>query len=79
MKKYVLSATYKGMTTTRPIFARNTFNAKVMASSMITTNHVSDRRFAKGEITLKDPEGKIAWKIPVEEDQPKKIGGARER
>ena len=71
MKKYIISATYQGMTTTRSIFARNTFNAKVIASHQITTNHVSDRRFAKGLITLTDPEGKIVWKIPAEEESAK--------
>ena len=72
MKKYVLSATLKGMTTSRPLFARNTFNAKVIASKEITANYVSDRRFAQGEITLKDPEGKIVWSIKAEDDPAKK-------
>ena len=71
MKKYILSATYKNLTTSCSILARNTFNAKVSASQKISINHVSDRRYAKGEITLKDPEGKVVWIIKAEEDQKK--------
>lgn len=72
MLKYILSATYQGITTSMEILARNVFSAKVLAVQKINANHVADKRYAKGEITLKDPEGKIVWKIDAEEDQPKK-------
>ena len=67
MKKYILTATYKSLTTSCAISARNTFSAKVLAVQKINANHVSDKRYAKGEITLKDSEGKIVWKIIAEE------------
>lgn len=72
MLKYILSATYQGITTSMEILARNVFSAKVLAVQKISANHVSDKRYAKGEITLKDPEGKIVWKINAEEEPAKK-------
>ena len=63
MKIYVLSATLNNQTTSIAIPARDTFSAKVLAVHKINACHISDKRYAKGEITLKDPEGKVVWKI----------------
>ncbi len=71
MKSYLLSATYQNQTTSQVVPARNTFSAKVSATRIISANHVSDKRYAKGEITLKDPEGKVIWNIKSEEEQKK--------
>lgn len=64
MKMYVLQAKLGNQITTQAIQARDTFSAKVLAVHKINANHVSDKRYAKGELTLKDPEGKVVWKIP---------------
>jgi len=66
MRIYVLSATYENMTTTLPIPARDNFSAKVAASRKINASYVSDKRYAKGEITLKNQEGKAIWTISKE-------------
>lgn len=65
MKIYVLSATLNNQVTTQAIPARDTFSAKVLAVHKINANHISDKRYAKGEITLKDPDGKVVWKMPA--------------
>ena len=74
MKMYVLSATLDKMTTTQGIQARDDFSAKVLAVHKINANHIADKRYAKGEIVLKDPEGKAIWNLPVETELKKKIG-----
>jgi hypothetical protein len=48
--------------------------AKVLAMGIIRANHVSDRRYAIGEVILKDPNGKVIWKVD-EEGKEKKEGG----
>ena len=63
MLQYTLQATIKQSTTTQGIQARDNFSAKVLAVQKINANYVSDKRYAKGEILLKDPEGKVVWKI----------------
>jgi len=64
MKMYVLQAKLGDQITTQAIQARDTFSAKVLAAHKINANHVSDKRYAKGELTLKDPDGKAVWHIP---------------
>lgn len=75
IKIYVLQAKLGDQITTQAIPARNDFSAKVLAVHKINANYVSDKRYAKGEITLKDPEGKVFWKIPelVEEIKKKEV------
>ena len=63
MKMFVLQAKLGEQLTTQGINARDTFSAKVLAVHKINANHVSDKRYAKGELTLKDPDGKVVWKI----------------
>jgi hypothetical protein len=63
MKIYVLQASLNNQITTQAIPARDTFSAKVLAVHKINACHISDKRYAKGEITLKDPEGKVVWKL----------------
>ena len=67
VRKYSLTATHDGRSTTVPIFARNDFGAKSVASAEIIKRHASDKRFDKGEIILKSPEGKQTMKIVSEE------------
>ena len=67
MKIYTLQASIGQQTTTVSIKARNTFCAKVLAVQKININYASDKRWAEGEIVLKDPDGKIVWKIDAEE------------
>ena len=68
MKTYTLQATIEQSTTTIAINARDNFSAKVLAVQKINANYVADKRYATGEITLKNPDGKIVWKIsPVVE------------
>lgn len=64
MKMFVLQAKLCEQITTQGIQARDTFSAKVLAVHKINANFVSDKRYAKGELTLKDPEGKVVWNIP---------------
>ena len=71
MKDYTIQASIGQQTTTIPIKARNTFSAKVLAVQKINASHVSDKRWARGEIVLKDSEGKPLWKIPAEEETKK--------
>jgi len=63
MRMYVLQAKLGEQITTQAIPARDTFNAKVLAVHKINANYVSDKRYAKGELSLKDPDGKVVWKI----------------
>lgn len=72
MRQYTLQATIEQSTTTIGIQARDTFSAKVLAVQKINANYVSDKRYAKGEVTLKDPEGKVVWKILEIIDEKKK-------
>lgn len=67
MKMYVLQAKLGEQITTQAVLARDDFSAKVLATHKINANHVADKRYAIGEITLKDPEGKVVWEIKVEE------------
>lgn len=68
MKIYVLSATLDKLTTTQAIAARDDFSAKVLVVHKINANYISDKRYAKGDITLKDPEGKVVWELKAEGD-----------
>jgi len=80
MKSYTLQAKSGSQITSTMIFARDEFNAKVIASTKINAFYAADKRYAKGEITLKDPEGKVVWLIPSEELQmaePKPVGRPR--
>ena len=67
MKNFTLTATLADRSTTIPIRARSAFMAKVLASIEIAKQHVSDKRFEKGEIVLKSPEGKQVMLIKAEE------------
>ncbi len=71
---YVLQAKLGEQITTQAIPARDTFSAKVLAVHKINANHISDKRYAKGEITLKDPDGKVVWKITEITEEVKKGG-----
>jgi len=66
MKIYVLSATLDSQITTQAIPARDDFSAKVLAAIKINAYHVSDKRYAIGGLTLKDPDGKVIWEVKVE-------------
>jgi len=74
MNIFVLQAKLGEQITTQGINARDTFSAKVLAVHKINANYVSDKRYAKGELTLKDPEGKVVWKIPAIVEEIKKGG-----
>lgn len=67
MKTYTLQGRIGSQITTCAIKARDTFSAKVAAVQKINASSVSDKRWAKGEITLTDPEGKKIWNIKPEE------------
>lgn len=67
MKIYSLTATHNERSTTVPIRARNVTMAKTLASIEINKRYASDKRFEKGEIILKSPEGKQAMIIKAEE------------
>jgi len=71
MKQYILQAAIGEQKTTVQIMARDTFTAKVLATNQIRSSYVSDRRWAIGEITLKDSEGKEVWKIEAEKTKEK--------
>jgi len=66
MKMYVLTATLDKLMTSQAIQARDDFSAKVLAVHKINANHVSDKRYALGKITLKDPDAKVIWEIEIE-------------
>ena len=66
MQTYTLQAKIDTQITTLAINARDTFSAKVLATQKITANWVADKRYATGEITLKDSQGKIIWEIKEE-------------
>lgn len=63
---YVLTATLEKLTTSIAIQARDNFSAKVLAAHKINANHIADKRYALGALTLKDPEGKVVWEVEVE-------------
>lgn len=67
MKQYTLQATIGQSTTTISLQARDTFGAKVLAAQKISAYYVGDKRYATGEIILKDETGKVVYKIKVEE------------
>ena len=71
---YVLQAKLGDQITTQAIPARDDFCAKVLAVHKINANYVSDKRYAKGDITLKDPNGKVFWKIAAVIEEDKKGG-----
>jgi len=71
---YILQAKLGEQITTQGINARDTFSAKVLATHKINANYISDKRYSQGEITLKDPEGKVIWEIPAVETEKKKGG-----
>ena len=66
MQIYTLQAKIGTQITTLAINARDTFSAKVLATQKINANWISDKRYATGEITLKDPQGKVIWEIKEE-------------
>lgn len=67
MKTYVLSAKLGPQITTLSILSRDDFSAKVLATQKINANYVSDKRYATGEITLKDLEGRLIWEVKSED------------
>ena len=67
MKTYTLQAKIGSQITTLAITARDDFSAKVLAVHKTNANFVSDKRYAIGEIILKDPAGKVIWDIKAEE------------
>jgi len=69
MLKYIMQATLNGSITTQLIEARDNAGAKVIVAQKINQNYKSDKRYAIGEITLKDPKGKIIYLIPQEEEK----------
>lgn len=74
MKMYVLQAKLGEQITTQGINARDDFSAKVLAVHKINANWVADKRYAKGELLLKDPDGKVVWKVPEFIEEIKKGG-----
>jgi hypothetical protein len=66
MKMYVLTATLEKLTTSIAIQARDNFSAKVLAVNKINANHIADKRYALGSLTLKDPDGKVVWEVGEE-------------
>lgn len=66
MIKYTLQAKNGDSVTSCLILARDNFCAKVMAAQKIYSNHVADKRYAKGEITLKIEGGGIIYRIKAE-------------
>jgi hypothetical protein len=78
MRIYVLQAKLGEQITTQAIQARDDFSAKVLAVHKINANYVSDKRYAKGDIVLKDPDGKVVWKIAaIVETENKPKGGVK--
>ncbi len=74
MNTYTLQAKLGTQLTTVAIKARDNFSAKILASQKINACYVADKRYAKGEITLRNPEGKIIWTIKevIEEEKKEK-------
>lgn len=66
MKKYVLQAGISSQVTSCEIRARDNFSAKVLAANKISVNYVADKRYDIGDITLRDPNGKVVWEIKTE-------------
>ena len=66
MKNYTLQAKLDSQITTCSVSARDDFSAKVLATQKINANYVSDKRYSVGEITLKNPDGKVVWTIKEE-------------
>lgn len=66
MKMYVLQAKIGPQITTQAILARDDFSAQVLAVHKINANYVSDKRYAIGDIALKNPDGKTIWEVPAE-------------
>jgi hypothetical protein len=75
MKMYVLTATLEKLTTSIAIQARDNFSAKVLAVNKINANFISDKRYALGLLTLKDPDGKVVWEAEEEGKKEVKKGG----
>ena len=70
MRRYVLTASLNGSTTSLPLNARNDEQAKTLAHIEINKRYVADKRYAKGEVTLTsqfNKEEKII-NIPAEEN-----------
>lgn len=72
MKMYVLQAELNKLVTSQQIAARDDFSATVLAVMKINANYVSDKRYAAGNVTLKNPEGKVVWEVKAEEPITKK-------
>jgi hypothetical protein len=70
---YVLQAKLGPQITTQAIQARDLFSAKVLAAHKIYANYISDKRYSKGEITLKNPQGRVVWTIPALEEEKKEV------
>lgn len=73
MRIYVLQASLNNQITTQAIQARDNFSAKVLAVHKINANHVADKRYAKGEIILKDPDDKVVWRLLEIEEIKKEV------
>ncbi len=72
---YVLTATLEKLQTSIAIQARDNFSAKVLAVHKINANHIADKRYALGSLTLKDSEGKVVWEVEAEVKKEAKEGG----
>ncbi len=72
MKMYVLQAELNKLVTSQQIAARDDFSATVLATMKINANYVSDKRYAIGNVILKNPEGKVVWEVKAEEPITKK-------
>lgn len=75
MRMYVLTATLEKLTTSIAIQARDNFSAKVLAVNKINANFISDKRYALGSLTLKDPDGKVVWEVEAEGKKETPKGG----
>ena len=73
MKIYILSATYEKLTTTQAIHARDNFSAKVLSVHKINASRVADKRYCKGYVVLKNPEGKVIWELKEEQPNTKEV------
>lgn len=69
MKRYSLTATYQGRSTTLPVLARNKMTAIVTATIIINRNYSSDKRYDVGEIVLKSPTGQTIMEIKEESQE----------
>jgi len=69
MRRYVLTAKVGNNVTSIPINARDDFCAKVQSVKEINKRYVSDKRWEKGEITLKGQYGdEVIMHIKGEEE-----------